>query len=60
MDDTIFKLQVERQKIQSTALSNWLTHMSDDITENIQQGVCHSIVVKALCYKPEGRGFETR
>jgi hypothetical protein len=21
---------------------------------------CSSVVVKALCYKPEGRGFETR
>jgi hypothetical protein len=23
-------------------------------------GACGSIVVKALCYKPEGRGFDTR
>jgi hypothetical protein len=23
-------------------------------------GVCGSVVVKALCYKPEGRGFDTR
>jgi hypothetical protein len=23
-------------------------------------GVCGSVVVKALCYKPEGRWFETR
>jgi hypothetical protein len=23
-------------------------------------GVRGSVVVKALCYKPEGRGFETR
>jgi hypothetical protein len=22
--------------------------------------VCGNIVVKALCYKPEGRGFDTR
>jgi hypothetical protein len=22
-------------------------------------GACGSVVVKALCYKPEGRGFET-
>jgi hypothetical protein len=26
----------------------------------ISKGVRGSIVVKALCYKPEGRGFETR
>jgi hypothetical protein len=25
-----------------------------------EQGACGSAVVKALCYKPEGRGFETR
>jgi hypothetical protein len=25
-----------------------------------QPGVRSSVVVKALCYKPEGRGFETR
>jgi hypothetical protein len=25
-----------------------------------QVGVRGSVVVKALCYKPEGRGFETR
>jgi hypothetical protein len=24
------------------------------------EGVCGSIVVKALCYKPDGRGFDTR
>jgi hypothetical protein len=24
------------------------------------QGACGSIVVKALCYKLEGRGFDTR
>jgi hypothetical protein len=23
-------------------------------------GACGSVVAKALCYKPEGRGFETR
>jgi hypothetical protein len=23
-------------------------------------GACGSVVVKALCYKPEGRGFDTR
>jgi hypothetical protein len=23
-------------------------------------GACGSVVVKALCYKPEGHGFETR
>jgi hypothetical protein len=26
----------------------------------LTQGVRGSVVVKALCYKPEGRGFETR
>jgi hypothetical protein len=25
-----------------------------------KMGACSSIVVKALCYKPEGRGFKTR
>jgi hypothetical protein len=25
-----------------------------------QEGARGSVVVKALCYKPEGRGFETR
>jgi hypothetical protein len=27
---------------------------------NLIWGACRSIVVKALCYKPEGRGFEIR
>jgi hypothetical protein len=26
----------------------------------IQFGSCGSLVVKALCYKPEGRGFKTQ
>jgi hypothetical protein len=28
--------------------------------ENPLRGACGSVVVKALCYKPEGRGFDTR
>jgi hypothetical protein len=28
--------------------------------ENFLKGARGSIVVKALCYKPEGRGFDTR
>jgi hypothetical protein len=26
----------------------------------LRRGACSSVVVKALCYKPEGRGFENR
>jgi hypothetical protein len=26
----------------------------------LTNGACGSVVVKASCYKPEGRGFETR
>jgi hypothetical protein len=28
--------------------------------EPLKEGARGSVVVKALCYKPEGRGFETR
>jgi hypothetical protein len=27
---------------------------------NREQGEVSSVVIKALCYKPEGRGFDTR
>jgi hypothetical protein len=29
-------------------------------SEEYTQGACGGVVVKALCYKPEGRRFETR
>jgi hypothetical protein len=30
-----------------------------DLLGMLVVGVCPSVVVKALCYEPEGRGFET-
>jgi hypothetical protein len=32
----------------------------DFYTDSLLCGVRGSVVVKALCYKPEGRGFDTR
>jgi hypothetical protein len=49
------KVLVTRPKILMDGLSNsvWLRTVD-------AKGVRGSVVVKALCYKPEGRGFETR
>jgi hypothetical protein len=41
----------------SSFFQNGSKYLSDYIPS---QGARGSIVVKALCYKPEGRGFETR
>jgi hypothetical protein len=30
------------------------------VLNKTQDGVGSSVVLKALCYKPEGRGFDTR
>jgi hypothetical protein len=39
----------------------WIYSLLDiTITKNRLAAERRSIVVKALCYKPEGRGFETR
>jgi hypothetical protein len=32
----------------------------DSIYEYKREGARNSVVVKALCYKPEGRGFDSR
>jgi hypothetical protein len=34
--------------------------VSLNISHVIEVGACSSIVVKALCYKPEGHWFDTR
>jgi hypothetical protein len=34
--------------------------MSNEMAVNLTRYIRGSVVVKALCYKPEGRGFETR
>jgi hypothetical protein len=31
-----------------------------NVNVNMKRGARGSVVVKALCYKPEGRGFNTR
>jgi hypothetical protein len=48
-------------------LTNSLSCTRSEMSENdfrfvcaVQWGAGASVVVKALCYKPEGRGFETR
>jgi hypothetical protein len=50
--------------ILSTSLITNATNKSSVLFCVVQQllkvGVSGSLVVKALCYKPEGRGFETR
>jgi hypothetical protein len=38
-----------------TISSRW----EDNIKMHSKEGESGSLVVKALCYKPEGRGFET-
>jgi hypothetical protein len=32
--------------------------LDDKVKKAITVGACGSVVVKALCYKPEGRGFD--
>jgi hypothetical protein len=49
-------------------LGNWLTDGGKVVSitpaplysPEISYGACGIVVVKAICYKPEGRGFETR
>jgi hypothetical protein len=50
--DTIFKGRVERKK------SSCIYRGSNKEHPNILQK-CGSVVIKALCYKPKGRRFET-
>jgi hypothetical protein len=38
----------------------FIKHRANFTLLHIISGVRGSVVVKALCYKPEGRGFETR
>jgi hypothetical protein len=34
--------------------------ISQNVITKVKRGACGNVVVKALCYKKEGRGFETR
>jgi hypothetical protein len=46
------------------SLEGVFMHMKDYYSiffwTEIQREACSSVIVKALCYKPEGRGFDTR
>jgi hypothetical protein len=39
---------------------NWLTKMANNAIKYITAGHVVAYLVEALCYKPEGRGFESR
>jgi hypothetical protein len=56
-----FKLIHLSQKLQILHMAEKLDKTSHTFTVELSiHGARGSIVVKALCYKPEGRGFDTR
>jgi hypothetical protein len=46
--------------LQVTNINNKPSTDSHKKNTTLYMGARGSVVVKALCYKPEGRGFETR
>jgi hypothetical protein len=54
---TLPLLQSSRKELSRDCLT---TGMFKKAPVTVEHKACGSIVVKALCYKPEGRGFDTR